>query len=241
QPAGTGIFARAPGRAPASLSALPGGHAPACRAPAPRPRQGPSPPAAASTLLAGLSRTGGGGGRSGSLVAPALADRGVAGVAVRAGAEDRRAGFGQARGQGAGAAGLNPGRGMSGCPSLISALPHSYYACRMVSHARPAEDSLAVLKARRDTLSPPLGQALDAFACVDDGGVAECREVLDLLKTLGCDDETLAAALWFYVAQASPATWKQAEPRLPATLARLVGGQLAAERVWELHAEHRQG
>ncbi len=111
----------------------------------------------------------------------------------------------------------------------------------MVSHARPAEDSLAVLKARRDTLSPPLGQALDAFACVDDGGVAECREVLDLLKTLGCDDETLAAALWFYVAQASPATWKQAEPRLPATLARLVGGQLAAERVWELHAEHRQG
>ena len=111
----------------------------------------------------------------------------------------------------------------------------------MVSHARPAEDPLATLAAQRATLAPSLRGALDAFAGVGDIDRDECSEVLDLLATLGCDDETRASALWFYVARIDPAAWHQAEAGVAPTLARLVGGQLAAERVWELHAEHQQG
>lgn len=111
----------------------------------------------------------------------------------------------------------------------------------MVSHARLAEDLLTAFKARHDTLAPPLAQALDAFMHAGQVNAGECGEVLNLLKALGCDEETMAAALWFYVALADPASWKKAEGALPITLARLVGGQLAAERVWELHAEHQQG
>lgn len=110
----------------------------------------------------------------------------------------------------------------------------------MVSHVQPVEDALTALKANHDNLVPSLARAMDAFACVDASGMAECHEVLNLLKKMGCDDETVASALWFYVAQADAAAWQKAEAGLPATLARLVGGQLAAERVWELHAEHHQ-
>ncbi|HEX7341831.1 MAG TPA: bifunctional (p)ppGpp synthetase/guanosine-3',5'-bis(diphosphate) 3'-pyrophosphohydrolase [Rhodanobacteraceae bacterium] len=108
----------------------------------------------------------------------------------------------------------------------------------MVSSTAPADDVLVGLTARRATLSPLLLAAMDAFAAVDSRDVRECGEVLGLLETLGCDEETLAAALWFYVAQKHPLDWAKAGKSLPETLSRLVDGQLAAEQVWSLHAHH---
>jgi GTP pyrophosphokinase len=63
-------------------------------------------------------------------------------------------------------------------------------------------------------------------------------DVLDLLAMLGCDAQTQAAALWFELARIDPPLWAQREPTLPTELQRLVGGQVAAERVWALHAQH---
>ncbi len=111
----------------------------------------------------------------------------------------------------------------------------------MVSHDPPVEDALTALCARRDDVPPALAQGLDAFASVGKAQVAECGEVLNVLGKLGCDDETTAALLWFYVALADPEAWKKAEGALPIALARLVGGQLAAEQVWELHAHSQRG
>ena len=55
---------------------------------------------------------------------------------------------------------------------------------------------------------------------------------------LGCDTQTQAAALWFEVSRIDPALWVLREPSLPPDLQRLVGGQVAAEKVWALHAQH---
>jgi len=82
-----------------------------------------------------------------------------------------------------------------------------------------------------------LGEALDACAPLPVNQ-AECTDVLDLLAMLGCDAQTQAAALWFEMARIDPASWAKHESALPAELQRLVGGQLAAERVWALHAQH---
>jgi GTP pyrophosphokinase len=110
----------------------------------------------------------------------------------------------------------------------------------MVTRKRPATNPLAALKARRSDLAPVLAQALDGLSAADASGQRECAEVLGLLEALNCDEETRAAALWFYMAQADLDAWRKAEKHLPRTLARLVGGQLAAERVWRLYAENRQ-
>ncbi|MDO1528108.1 bifunctional (p)ppGpp synthetase/guanosine-3',5'-bis(diphosphate) 3'-pyrophosphohydrolase [Fulvimonas sp. R45] len=88
--------------------------------------------------------------------------------------------------------------------------------------------------------SPLLAEALDALAAraVDE---AACRDLLELLADLGCDAPTLAAAAWFELARLDPAAWERRAPQLPEDLRRLVEGQLAAEKVWALHAQRGPG
>ncbi|WNL47174.1 bifunctional (p)ppGpp synthetase/guanosine-3',5'-bis(diphosphate) 3'-pyrophosphohydrolase [Dyella sp. BiH032] len=106
----------------------------------------------------------------------------------------------------------------------------------MVQAAAPAVSSLAAWRDRTGTPAAVLARALDACmqARVNE---AECVDVLDLLAMLGCDAQTQAAALWFELARADPAAWAPLEPTLPPELLRLVQGQLAAEKVWALHAQ----
>jgi GTP pyrophosphokinase len=96
--------------------------------------------------------------------------------------------------------------------------------------------SLQQWRARAGALPPLLDEALDACA-TRAIAEAECCDVLDLLGMLGCDAQTQAAALWFELARADPALWKERAATLPAELQRLVGGQQAAEQVWALHAQ----
>ena len=57
-----------------------------------------------------------------------------------------------------------------------------------------------------------------------------------LLRDLGCDAETRAAAGWYAVACAQPQIWQTETTHAPESLRRLVEGQQQAERVWALHA-----
>jgi GTP pyrophosphokinase len=107
----------------------------------------------------------------------------------------------------------------------------------MVQAATQPSSGLAEWRHRAGSVSPVLGEALEACAS-HPVNQAECVDVLDLLAMLGCDAQTQAAALWFEVACIDPALWSLREPGLPAELQRLVGGQVAAERVWALHAQH---
>ena len=107
----------------------------------------------------------------------------------------------------------------------------------MVQIAAQPSSGLAEWHDRAGSVPPVLGEALQACAS-HPVNQAECVDVLDLLAMLGCDAQTQAAALWFEVARIDPATWALREPGLPPELQRLVGGQLAAERVWALHAQH---
>ncbi len=112
----------------------------------------------------------------------------------------------------------------------------------MVSRTRSTTaNALDALHARRDRLAPELVGALDAFDAAEGTDPRECGEILDALQQLGCDAETLASAMWFCVARKAPRTWSHAEARLSPSLARLVGGQLAAEKVWELYAQQGRG
>jgi len=99
-----------------------------------------------------------------------------------------------------------------------------------------AASSLAQWRERAAAPAPVLAQALQACA----GHAlreAECVDVLDLLAMLGCDAQTQAAALWFELARVKPEAWAGLEPTLAPELQRLVQGQLAAEKVWALHAQ----
>ena len=69
----------------------------------------------------------------------------------------------------------------------------------------------------------------------------ECVDVLDLLAMLGCDAQTQAAAVWFELARREPERWIEQARALPLELQRLVEGQLAAEKVWALHAQRETG
>src|SRR5690242_9895536 len=62
-----------------------------------------------------------------------------------------------------------------------------------------------------------------------------------LLRDLGCDAETRAAADWYAVARAQPQAWQSESARAPESLRRLVEGQQQAERVWALHAARDGG
>ncbi|TAL74690.1 MAG: bifunctional (p)ppGpp synthetase/guanosine-3',5'-bis(diphosphate) 3'-pyrophosphohydrolase [Rhodanobacter sp.] len=89
---------------------------------------------------------------------------------------------------------------------------------------------------QRAHASPMLATALDALK-VRDGSDRVCRDVLDLLTALGCDAPTMASAVWFELAVHDNAAWKAHAAGLPEELRRLVDGQLAAEKVWALHAQ----
>ncbi|GFZ94602.1 RelA/SpoT family protein [Dyella caseinilytica] len=106
----------------------------------------------------------------------------------------------------------------------------------MVHATTTAAEHLAAWQARADTLPVVLS---DALAICSRNGVneRECGDVLDLLAMLGCDAQTQAAALWFEIARIHPLVWEQQAASLPEELRRLVAGQVAAERVWALHAQ----
>ncbi len=84
--------------------------------------------------------------------------------------------------------------------------------------------------------NPLLDDALDACGVVVVNEI-ECRDVLDLLGSLGCDAATQAAALWFEVARVDHAFWLERSAQLPSQVQRLVRGQQAASQVWALHAQ----
>ncbi|GLQ94781.1 RelA/SpoT family protein [Dyella acidisoli] len=103
-------------------------------------------------------------------------------------------------------------------------------------HATTIASHLAAWQSRAGTLPAVLADAL--AACAQNGvNEHECGDVLDLLAMLGCDAQTQAAALWFELARTHPLVWEQREASLPDELQRLVAGQVAAERVWALHAQ----
>ncbi|SEM26757.1 GTP pyrophosphokinase [Luteibacter sp. UNCMF331Sha3.1] len=66
---------------------------------------------------------------------------------------------------------------------------------------------------------------------------AEGETVIELLRLLGCDDETCASALWFALTRGLPGAADEAAKQWPASLRRLVEGQGEAEKVWDLHAQ----
>ncbi len=106
----------------------------------------------------------------------------------------------------------------------------------MVQATSHAVSSLAAWRDRTGAPAEVLARALEA--CLRSRvNEAECVDVLDLLAMLGCDAQTQAAALWFELARADPAAWAPVEPTLAPELQRLVQGQLAAEKVWALHAQ----
>src|SRR5690242_13111237 len=90
----------------------------------------------------------------------------------------------------------------------------------------------------RAAASPLLADALAACMPANE---AECADVLDLLAMLGCDVQTQAAAVWFELAVGDPQAWQARAPSLPLEVQRLVEGQLAAQKVWALHAQRENG
>ncbi|HET6430725.1 bifunctional (p)ppGpp synthetase/guanosine-3',5'-bis(diphosphate) 3'-pyrophosphohydrolase [Dyella sp.] len=106
----------------------------------------------------------------------------------------------------------------------------------MIPITHGSAPSLAPWQARRDELPEVLREAL--AACADAPlAQSENADVLDLLAMLGCDAQTQAAALWFALAQAAPSLYEARAGTLAPELRRLVEGQLAAEKVWALHAQ----
>ncbi|RDS84617.1 bifunctional (p)ppGpp synthetase/guanosine-3',5'-bis(diphosphate) 3'-pyrophosphohydrolase [Dyella monticola] len=103
-------------------------------------------------------------------------------------------------------------------------------------HATTTAGHLAAWQSRAGALAPVLADALTV--CAQNGvNERECGDVLDLLAMLGCDAQTQAATLWFEMARVHPLVWEQRAASLPDELQRLVAGQMAAERVWALHAQ----
>lgn len=105
-------------------------------------------------------------------------------------------------------------------------------------HVVPHDKSSAPAAADVAT-STLLAEAQDACGAVARS--PECDEVLRLLVQLGCDAPTQAAAVWFALARVDAAAWQARAQSLPVDLRRLVEGQLAAEKVWTLHAQHEHG
>jgi GTP pyrophosphokinase len=107
----------------------------------------------------------------------------------------------------------------------------------MSQPARPAASRLAPWQVRA-AASPLLAAALEACVPANE---TECADVLDLLAMLGCDEQTQAAAVWFELARRDAEAWHARAPSLPPELQRLVEGQLAAQKVWALHAQRETG
>jgi GTP pyrophosphokinase len=107
----------------------------------------------------------------------------------------------------------------------------------MVHHdPHPATAFFPRWHARGESAAPVLAEALEIGARLPLNQ-AECDDVLVLLAGLGCDAQTLAASLWYELAKADPALWQTHGATLPDGLQRLVAGQMAAEKVWTLHAQ----
>ena len=84
----------------------------------------------------------------------------------------------------------------------------------------------------------PLTEAArEACAVLPVAARAEAETVIELLRLLGCDDETCASALWFGLTRGMPGAADEAMVGWAPTLRRLVDGQGEAEKVWALHAQ----
>jgi GTP pyrophosphokinase len=106
----------------------------------------------------------------------------------------------------------------------------------MVHATTTAAGQFSAWQSRAGLLPAALADAL--AVCAHNGvNERECGDVLDLLAMLGCDANTQAAALWFDIAHRHPPVWEQRGATLSDELQRLVAGQMAAERVWALHAQ----
>jgi GTP pyrophosphokinase len=106
----------------------------------------------------------------------------------------------------------------------------------MVHATTTAAGQFSAWQSRAGSLPAALADAL--AVCAHNGvNERECGDVLDLLAMLGCDANTQAAALWFDIAHRHPPVWEQRGATLSDELQRLVAGQMAAERVWALHAQ----
>ena len=78
-------------------------------------------------------------------------------------------------------------------------------------------------------------------ATLPDAARALWADTDALLRDLGCDGETRAAAAWYAVASVHPEAWQSASALATDSLRRLVEGQQQAERVWALHAAREGG
>ncbi len=107
----------------------------------------------------------------------------------------------------------------------------------MIATTTSCPSSLTKWREKRPALATPLREA----GRLDPARQTECLVVLGLLDALDCDDQTLAAALWFEVEQCGTSHWLDLAESPPPALTRLVEGQQAAEKVWSLHAEHGGG
>jgi len=91
--------------------------------------------------------------------------------------------------------------------------------------------------AAKDPGMPLTEQARQACAVLPVAARAEGETVIELLRLLGCDDETCASALWFSLVNGLPGAANEAAATWAPTLRRLVEGQGEAEKVWALHAQ----
>jgi GTP pyrophosphokinase len=91
--------------------------------------------------------------------------------------------------------------------------------------------------AAKDPGMPLTEQARQACALLPVAARAEGETVIELLRLLGCDDETCASALWFSLVNGLPGAANEAAATWAPTLRRLVEGQGEAEKVWALHAQ----
>ncbi|SFW36625.1 bifunctional (p)ppGpp synthetase/guanosine-3',5'-bis(diphosphate) 3'-pyrophosphohydrolase [Luteibacter sp. UNCMF366Tsu5.1] len=90
----------------------------------------------------------------------------------------------------------------------------------------------------KDQAMPLTEQAREACAALPVTARAEVETVIELLRSLGCDDETCASALWFALSCGVPGATDEAAKTWRPSLRRLVEGQGEAEKVWALHAQH---
>ncbi len=86
--------------------------------------------------------------------------------------------------------------------------------------------------------SGPLLPPIDALPARER---ALAGEVDALLRALGCDEDTRAAARWYAIAGAQPERWERESAHAGEAVQRLVDGQVQAERVWALHQNRDDG
>src|SRR5689334_4268777 len=137
----------------------------------------------------------------------------MARIAVRPGTENRRARLGQATGQGT--------RSRTG----------EY--CMKSSQANAGSEHTPDTGSRQ----PLTERAREACGVLPAAARAEAETIIELLRQLGCDDETCAAALWYSLSRGMPGATDDAAASWPASLRRVVDGQGEAEKVWALHAQ----